>query len=66
MPNQKFNFLAPTSPSIEIATSVHASAQAKDPHAGLRGHAYIDARQLNTHVKRVQASALDINPKEPA
>lgn len=63
---KKFNFLAPTSPSIEIATSVRTRAQARDPYAGLRGHAYIDARQLNTHVKRMQASALDINPKEPA
>lgn len=66
MPNQKFNFLAPTSPSIEIATSVRIRAQAKDAYAGLRGHAYIDARQLNAPVKRVQTSALDITTKEPA
>ncbi len=53
MLTQKFNFLAPTDPAMVIRTR----ATARDKFAGLTGHAYVAARQLNTPVQKVQTSA---------
>lgn len=36
---------------------IRTRAVGRDPHYGLKGHAYIAARNLNTHVQRVQTSA---------
>ena len=32
-----------------------------DPYAGLKGHAYIQARGLNSPIQRVQTSAQNLN-----
>lgn len=59
---KKFNFL-----DVDAPTEIRIRATARDKFAGLRGSAYIHARQLNQQVQRVQTSALtetSIQPKE--
>jgi hypothetical protein len=55
-----FNFLAPRATPTEIKEKppVRTRATGKDRYEGLRGHAYIAARQAETHAVLVQTSAL--------
>lgn len=42
------------------ASKVRIISKTHDPYEGLRGHAYIRARNLNQPIKRVQTSAHDV------
>ncbi|HEY0843780.1 MAG TPA: hypothetical protein VGE12_00325 [Noviherbaspirillum sp.] len=42
-------------PELSCAGAVRIRASAKDQHEGLRGHAYIAARQLDARVQRLDA-----------
>lgn len=59
-PKSKFNFLADRKTPAEVpnndAGSDRVRAFAKDKFAGLRGHDYIEARQLNAPIP-LQTSA---------
>ena len=46
------------------ATDVRIRAAAVDAYAGLRGHEYIAARNLNKPAQRVQTSALKCDASE--
>jgi hypothetical protein len=55
----RFNFLAPRATPTEIkARPIRTRATGKDRYEGLRGHAYIAARQAEAHAAGVQTSAL--------
>lgn len=43
--------------SDECTLTVRVRATVDDPYAGLKGHAYVEARGLNVKVARVQTSA---------
>jgi hypothetical protein len=55
-----FNFLAPRATPTEIKAkpAIRTRATAKDRYDGLRGHAYIAARQEEARAALVQTSAL--------
>lgn len=52
MQRQESNF-----PTLTESPDIRIRAVARDSFEGLRGHAYIIARQLNTRIERVQTSA---------